>query len=74
MKIKTAKVSPVPCKRCGELPQIKSVDVHFRMDDVLITTNIEIRCPTPACNAHAHYTPRATRREAILSWNSRNSK
>jgi hypothetical protein len=74
-RIDTKPRKPIPCRMCGELPVFRSVDVYFRKDDTLMTTNIETKCSNPKCDhEHRHFTPKATRREAIAAWNRSNKK
>lgn len=71
-RVNTKPQTPLPCKDCGKMPKIVSVDTHFAQDDSYMTTNIQIRCSTTVCNYHRHFTPKATRREAVAAWNAAN--
>lgn len=70
---KTKKIAPIPCRLCGSLPRLRSADVHFRPTDDYLFTEIQIECSNSECDKeHRHFSPRATRREAIAAWNVRN--
>ncbi len=71
--VRLKKQQPLPCKRCGSLPTIRRVDVHFAKDNSYLFTEVQIRCPSKACHTHGHYSPRATEREAIAAWNRRHN-
>lgn len=72
-KINTKKVEPLPCRLCGSLPRLRSVDVHTKFSDDYLFTEIQIECSNPDCDKeHRHFLPRPTRREAITNWNARN--
>lgn len=68
------KVQPIPCRLCGSQPRLCSVDVHFKKSDDYLFTKIKIECSNPECDkGHRHFSPRATRREAIENWNNSNN-
>lgn len=74
-RIETKPQKPLLCRLCGAQPMTRSVDVHFKKDGNLITSHIETRCSNPLCDhEHRHFTPKATRREAIAAWNRSNRK
>lgn len=77
-KVLTRMPTPLPCKYCGSGPITRSVDIHFTKDMERVTTQIEIRCSNDQCDKahreHRHFTPKATRREAVFAWNKRNRR
>ncbi len=61
------------CRFCGSPPHIRSVDVHFAKSDDYLFSEIQIECSNPDCSKeHRHFGRKATRREAVTAWNSRN--
>lgn len=63
--------NPLPCKFCGSLP-VTSSRIGF------LGRRIHIECSNNECNKehqeYRHFTPRATEREALNSWNQTNAR